>query len=92
MSQQAKVTLYTTRWCGFCARAKALLEHKGARYHEIPVDNEPEKRQEMMQLSGRHTVPQIWVGDVHVGGCDELYALEHSGQLDQLLKPTSDPD
>ena len=92
MSQQAKVTLYTTRWCGFCARAKALLEHKGARYTEIPVDNEPEKRQEMMQLSGRYTVPQIWVGDVHVGGCDELYALEHSGQLDQLLKQASDPN
>ena len=51
MSQQAKVTLYTTRWCGFCARAKALLEHKGARYTEIPVDNEPERRQEMMQLA-----------------------------------------
>jgi len=90
MAQQANVTLYTTRWCGFCVRAKALLEQKGARYTEIPVDQEPEKRQEMMQLSGRHTVPQIWVGNVHVGGCDELYAMEHSGQLDQLLKQASD--
>lgn len=85
MAQQSSVTLYTTRWCGFCARAKDLLDRKGARYTEIPVDGEPEKRQQMMQLSGRHTVPQIWIGKVHVGGCDELYALERAGQLDDML-------
>ncbi|WP_108126455.1 glutaredoxin 3 [Saccharospirillum mangrovi] len=85
MAQQPKVTLYTTRWCGFCARAKDLLERKGEPYLEIPVDGEPEKRQQMMQLSGRHTVPQIWIGKIHVGGCDDLYALERSGQLDSLL-------
>ncbi len=85
MSTVSPVTLYTTAWCPFCVRAKQLLEHKGSAYHEIKVDGQPELRQEMMQRSGQHTVPQIWVGQRHVGGCDELYALERSGQLDTLL-------
>ncbi len=81
----AKVTLYTTRFCPYCVRAKALLEHKSVAYTDISVDNNPQLRQEMMVKSGRHTVPQIWVGDVHVGGCDELMALERAGELDGML-------
>lgn len=80
-----KVVLYTTRFCPYCIRAKSLLEHKSVAYQEIPVDGKPQLRQEMMARSGRHTVPQIWVGDVHVGGCDELMHLEQQGKLDTLL-------
>lgn len=79
------VHLYTTRICPYCIQAKRLLEHKGIDYREIPVDGNPELRLEMMNASGRRTVPQIWVGNTHVGGCDELFALERSGQLDQML-------
>ncbi|GAB3112696.1 glutaredoxin 3 [Aestuariicella hydrocarbonica] len=81
----AAVTLYTTRYCPYCVRAKALLDFKSAAYTDISVDNNPALRQEMMAKSGRHTVPQIWVGDVHVGGCDELMALERAGELDAML-------
>lgn len=81
----AAVTLYTTRYCPFCVRAKALLDHKAVTYTDIRVDNNPELRQEMMAKSGRHTVPQIWIGEHHVGGCDELMALERSGDLDAML-------
>ena len=79
------VYLYTTRFCPFCIQAKRLLSSKGVSYREIPVDGNPELRVEMMNLSGRRTVPQIWIGDSHIGGCDELYALERSGQLDMML-------
>jgi glutaredoxin 3 len=79
------VTLYTTRFCGFCVRAKQLLLSKGVRFHEIPVDADPERRQEMTRRSRRFTVPQIWIGETHVGGCDDLYALERRGELDALL-------
>jgi glutaredoxin 3 len=78
-------TLYTTRFCPYCHRAKQLLDSKGAGYREIAVDQEPEKRLEMMERSGRRTVPQIWIGEQHVGGCDELYLLERQGKLDNLL-------
>lgn len=81
----ASVTLYTTRYCPFCVRAKALLDHKAVAYTDISVDNNPELRQEMMAKSGQRTVPQIWVGGHHVGGCDELMALERSGDLDAML-------
>lgn len=81
----ASVTLYTTRFCPYCIRAKNLLNKKQVRYNEIPVDGRPELRQEMMDKSDRHTVPQIWIGSRHIGGCDELYALERAGQLDDLL-------
>lgn len=80
------VILYTTRFCPFCTQAKQLLDSKGVQYREIAVDNDPELRMEMMNLSGRRTVPQIWIGDTHVGGCDELWVLERSGGLDSLLK------
>jgi len=82
----SRITIYTTRYCPFCIRAKMLLEHKGQPFDEIPVDADPVRRAEMQTRSGRHTVPQIWISGHHVGGCDELFALEMSGRLDALLK------
>lgn len=79
------VTIYLTRWCPFCTRALALLDSKGVDYTAIDVDADPALRQEMMQRSQRRTVPQIFVGATHVGGCDDLYALERQGKLDALL-------
>jgi glutaredoxin 3 len=80
------VTIYTTRTCPYCHAAKALLERKGVRYTEIDVGADPELRQKMMvRAHGRRTVPQIFVGDTHVGGCDDLHALEREGGLDPLL-------
>lgn len=81
-----KVTIYTTQYCPYCVRAKYLLDNKGVEYHEIKVDSKPKLRQEMMAKSGRHTVPQIWIGHFHVGGCDELWSLERAGKLDPLLE------
>ena len=81
----ADVLLYTTSWCPFCIRAQQLLQRKGVPYTNIDVDAEPARRAEMIERAGRRTVPQIWIGETHVGGCDELYALERSGQLDTLL-------
>lgn len=79
------VMMYTTRFCGFCMRAKALLEAKEVPFTEIPVDTDMEKRREMMRRSGRTSVPQIWIGETHVGGCDELMMLQRDGALDELL-------
>jgi glutaredoxin 3 len=81
----AAVTLYTSNYCGYCRRAVSLLQSKGVAFDEISVDGHPDRRREMERLSGRHTVPQIWIGERHVGGCDDLFALERSGQLDPLL-------
>ena len=81
----APVTIYSTRICPYCVRAKALLDHKRVAYTEVLVDEQPEKRVEMMQKSGRRTVPQIFVGGHHVGGFDDLYMLDKSGGLDPLL-------
>lgn len=80
------VTLYTTGWCGFCMQAKALLERKGIAFREIDVSDGPDRRQEMVARSGRRTVPQVFIGDRHLGGLDELVAAERSGELDRLLK------
>ncbi len=83
------VAIYTTGFCPFCCHAKKLLESKGVTYNENDVDVVPGARQEMMQrANGGRTVPQIFIGERHVGGCDELYALEQQQQLDPLL--TSD--
>jgi glutaredoxin 3 len=79
------VVIYTTTYCPYCIRAKRLLDSKQVAYREINVDNDPAQRREMTRLAGRHTVPQIWIGDRHVGGCDDLYALERSKALDPLL-------
>lgn len=88
--KQPEVVIYTTRFCPFCIQAKRLLDNKQVSYTEIAVDGDYEKRRHMMQISGRHTVPQIWIGEHHVGGCDELYALESHGKLDSLLKASTD--
>ena len=79
------VTMYTTSWCPYCSRARSLLERKGVSFQEIDVEASPEKRAEMQSRSGRRTVPQIFIGDHHVGGCDDLHALEQAGRLDALL-------
>jgi len=83
----ASVTLYTTRFCPYCVRARRLLDNKGVDYNDIAVDGEPALRQEMMKRSGQRTVPQIWIGERHIGGCDELHHLERDGRLDALLAP-----
>jgi glutaredoxin 3 len=81
-----KIRIYTTPVCPYCVRAKALLKKKGANFDEINVFMNTDARAEMESKSGgRYTVPQIFIGDRHVGGCDDLYALERAGELDPLL-------
>jgi len=83
----ARVKMYTSAVCPFCVRAEQLLETRGVTdVEKIRVDLDPSLRSEMMQITGRRTVPQIFIGDYHVGGCDDLYALDHDGKLDPLLK------
>lgn len=82
--------MYLTASCPFCQSAERLLEQKGVRdIEKVRVDLQPARRAEMAQKSGRRTVPQIWIGSRHVGGCDDLHALERAGELDPLLKATS---
>ncbi|MEO7385972.1 MAG: glutaredoxin 3 [Gammaproteobacteria bacterium] len=78
--------MYTNAWCPYCAAARALLDEKGARVVEIDIEDLPERRAEMIARSGRRTVPQIFIGATHVGGYDDLAALERAGQLDPLLR------
>lgn len=80
------VIVYSSDYCPYCSRAKHLLQSKGVNFEEIKVDGKPQLRAEMTQKAGRTSVPQIWVGATHVGGCDDLYALERAGKLDALLK------
>lgn len=81
-----RVEIYTTAWCGYCRRAKNLLESKGVAYEEIRVDTEPARRAEMLERSeGRRTVPQIFIDGRGIGGCDDLFELERRGELDKLL-------
>jgi glutaredoxin 3 len=83
----AKIDIYTTDYCPYCHAALALLDRKGAAYDVIPVDGDPELRQAMTRrANGRYTVPQIFIGSVHVGGYDDLAALDRRGALDPLLK------
>jgi glutaredoxin 3 len=81
----AHVTIYTRPGCGYCSRAVSLLEEKGANFTEIHAGFDPALRQEMMQRSGRATFPQIFVGEKHIGGCDDMMLLERRGELDTLL-------
>ena len=82
----AKVEVYTTNYCPYCMRAKALLKSKGVYFEEIDVTGDPELRAKMVELAdGRQTVPEIFINGEIIGGCDELYALERSGELDMLL-------
>lgn len=85
MANTAPITVYSTQFCPFCVRAKQLLESKGLGYSEVRVDQDPQQRQVMMQRSGRRTVPQIWVGETHVGGFDDLWRLNQTGKLDELV-------
>jgi glutaredoxin 3 len=79
------VVMYSTGWCPYCQRVRKLLEKKGVSYSEIDIESAPEKRAEMQARSGRRSVPQIFIGDTHVGGSDDLHALEAEGKLDALL-------
>lgn len=85
MSAEQAVHIYTTRFCPYCMRARELLNAKGVTFDEIAVDGDPGRRAEMTARSGRHTVPQIWIGERHVGGFDDLWMLEQQGKLDGLL-------
>ena len=79
------VTMYATGWCPYCARARQLLVGKGVTVDEIDIEARPDQRAVMMDRSGRRTVPQIFIGDRHIGGCDDLHALDAAGGLDPLL-------
>ena len=82
----AVITIYTTQFCPYCVAAKKLLRTKGAEFLEIDVSFDPTQRREMChRAGGRRTVPQIFIGEIHVGGCDDLYALDRRGGLDPLL-------
>lgn len=80
------VIMYSTGYCPYCIRARDLLKQKNVSFTEIRVDEQPELREEMIRKSGRHTVPQIFINGHHIGGCDDLYALEAQGKLNPLLK------
>ena len=80
------ITMYLSDWCPYCQRAKGLLERKAAVIHEINVDDDAKFREEMIARSNRRTVPQIFIGDKHVGGCDDLFDLDRSGELDRLIQ------
>ena len=81
----AKIKIYTTMFCPYCDMAKELLQSKGAAFEEIDVTTAPDIRAEMARRTGRTSVPQIWIGATHVGGCDDLHALDGTGRLDELL-------
>lgn len=80
------IVMYVTGWCPYCQRARALLTQKGAAFREIDVEEDSKLREEMAARSGRRTVPQIFVGDKHIGGCDDLLALDAKGELDRLIQ------
>ena len=82
----ADVVMYTRTWCGYCMRAKSLMQDKQVPFEEINLDLQPERREEMLtRAQGRRTVPQIFIDGAPIGGCDDLFELEHSGELDGLL-------
>ena len=83
---QPTVTLYTSDWCPYCQRAKGLLTEKNVIFTEINIEEEPKLREEMIARSNRGTVPQIFIADKHVGGCDDLIELDRSGELDRLIQ------
>lgn len=81
----SNVVIYTKRTCGFCYRAKDLLDSKEIPYEEVAIDTSSSLRQKMIELSGNYTVPQIFINDYPIGGCNELYTLEYNGKLDEML-------
>jgi glutaredoxin 3 len=80
------IVLYVSGWCPFCQRAQGLLTKKGLAYRVVDIDEDANSREEMMARSGRRSVPQVFIGDTHVGGCDDLFALEGSGELDRMIQ------
>ena len=83
----AQVTIYTKAYCPYCVRAKSVLDNKGVAYQEIRIDEQPELRPQMIErAAGRTTVPQIFIGGQHIGGCDDMLALDAAGKLDPLLQ------
>jgi glutaredoxin 3 len=80
------VKIYTTQTCPYCVRAKRLLQKKNVAYEEIDVGRDDEARMKLIETTGRRTVPQVFIGDTHVGGSDDLYALDERGELDRLLQ------
>lgn len=80
------IVMYSTSWCPYCARARSLLTRKGVSFVEIDIEAQPGQREEMIRRSGRHTVPQIFIDERHVGGSDDLYDLDSAGGLDPLLR------
>jgi len=88
VTEMARIEIYTTRYCGYCSSAKALLSRKGVTFSEIDVTGDPAGRSKMVErANGRTTVPQIFIGPTHVGGFDDLYDLDRAGRLDPLLAP-----
>lgn len=85
MNTMSDVVMYSTEYCPYCVRAKMLLEQKNVEFTDIRIDIDTDRRGEMQQRSGRTSVPQIFIGDYHVGGCDDLFALEQQGELDNKL-------
>jgi glutaredoxin 3 len=83
---QPAVTVYMSDWCPYCRRARDLLTGKNLTFSEINVEDQPQLREEMIARSRRRTVPQIFIGDRHVGGCDDLFELDRSGELDRLIQ------
>ena len=88
MSEKPEVVMYATEWCSYCAAARMLFKKKGIAYEEILVSDDPDRRREMEQRSGRRTVPQIFIDRRPIGGFDDLYALDKDGRLDELLGRT----
>jgi glutaredoxin 3 len=82
----ARIEMYTTSWCPYCARARALLQAKGAAFEEISIEADPAQREVMIRRSGRSTVPQIFIDGAHIGGSDDLHTLDAAGSLDPLLR------
>ena len=85
MSDEIKILIYSQMFCGYCSAARALLDEKGVGYEDIDITMKPQLRLELRERTGRRTVPQIYIGDRHVGGYDDLAALDASGELDELL-------
>jgi glutaredoxin 3 len=83
---QPAVTVYVSDWCPYCQRAKGLLSSKNVVFSEVNVEDDAKLREEMIARSNRRTVPQIFIGDKHVGGCDDLFELDRSGELDRLIQ------
>jgi len=88
----AEVLIYTTPWCPYCVQAKALLKRKGAAFREVDVQGDPVMREKLREVTGSRTVPQIFIDNWNVGGCDELHSLERRQRLDPLLRRETTPD